>query len=191
MGSKRGHQSKSNRQAPNDIEEAFRRFDKMAVGDIKRAFDGGAKVGAFILTFVAIDCLATWRAGHDSNAKCFEKFVTKFFPKQYEVFAKDFYTLLRSGLVHNYSIKKGKYALTDGDPRIHLEETPDGITMLNWEDFFRDFLTARDRYYEAVRRSEKLQHRIQGQISRQGLLEVRQISFDWLLNGNTVEISTI
>jgi len=190
MSSERDPQSKNNHQVPNDIEDVFQRFNDMAVGDIKRAFSGGAKVGAFILTFVAIDCLTTWYVGHDSKGKDLENFIEEFFPEKYKTLAKDFYRYLRCGLVHNYSTKTDKYALTDGCSAAHLK-TSDGTIVLNWESFFSDFLAARDRYYEEVRQSTELQHLLRERIDKQGMLQVRQSSFSWLLDAHTGEISTI
>jgi len=190
MSSERGPQSKNNHQVPDNIEDVFQRFNDMAVGDIKRAFGGGAKVGAFILTFVAIDCLATWYAGRDSRGDDLEKFIADFFPEEYKTLAKDFYRYLRCGLVHNYSTKTNKYALTDGGSAAHLK-TSDGTIVLNWESFFSDFLAARDRYYEEVRQSVKLQYLLQERIDKQCMLQVRQSSFSWLLDAHTGEISTI
>lgn len=173
------------------IEEAFRRFDDMAVGDIERAFDGGAKVGAFILTFVAIDCLATWCAGDDSSHKHFEEFIEDFFPEKYKVLARDFYTYLRCGLVHNYSTKTSKYALQDGHPLVHLKKAPDGTIVLNWEDLFSDFLVAKEKYYKAMWQSEELQDNLRKQIARRGPLQVRRLPFSWLLDAEVDEVSTI
>lgn len=191
MSLTRDPRSKSNRQVSNDIDDVFRRFDDMAVGDIKRAFDGGAKVGAFILTFVAIDCLATWYAGRDSREAVFEKFITTFFPEKYKALAKDFYLYLRCGLVHNYSTKTSKYALTDGCPSVHLAGAPDGTIVLNWEDFFSDFLNARGSYYEAVRQSPTLQCLLQEQIGKRGLLKVQRGLLSLLDDMHVGELSTI
>lgn len=103
------------------MQKVFRRFDNMAVGDIKRAYNGGAKVGAFILTLVAIDCLATWYKGRESNAQDYEAFICDFFPNKYKPMAAGMYKHLRSGLIHNYSTKKqSHYALIDGRPDLHL-----------------------------------------------------------------------
>jgi hypothetical protein len=163
----------------------------MAVGDIKRASDGGAKVGAFILTFVAIDCLATWYAGRDSREPVFKKFITDFFPEKYKALAKDFYRYLRCGLVHNYSTKTSKYALTDRCPTAHLAEISNGTVVLNWEDFFSDFLNARDDYYTAVRQSPTLHCLLQEQIGKRGLLKVQRSLPSLLHDMHVGELSTI
>lgn len=156
------------------IRRIFRRFDDMAVGDIEKAFNGGAKVGAFILTFVAIDCLATWYKGRDSNVYTYKEFICDFFPDKYKSIAKNLYIYLRSGLIHNYSTKKQNcFALVDGQPDLHLTLTPEKVVFLNWENFYEDFLSAKDLYYEKVLDSKALQSAFEERIKRQGALDVR------------------
>lgn len=60
----------------------------MAIGDIIKVFNGGAKVGVFILTLVAIDCFATWYKGKDSKAQTYKTFICNFFLDKYEPIAK-------------------------------------------------------------------------------------------------------
>jgi hypothetical protein len=171
------------------IQVVFQRFDDMAVGDIKKAFNGGAKVGAFILTLVALDCLATWYKGKESNAQAYEEFICDFFPDEYKSTAKNLYIYLRSGLIHNYSTKKQSYyALVDRQPHLHLTSTAEKAVILNWENFFEDFLSAKDKYYEKVLESKKLQHVFLERVKRQGVLDIRDI---FLANSVTATASLI
>jgi len=156
------------------IKRVFRRFDDMAVRDIEKAFNGGAKVGAFILTLVAIDCLATWYKGKDSDGVTYKDFICDFFPDRYKPIAESMHTYLRSGLIHNYSTKKrGHYALVDGKPNLHLNLTPEKTVIINYEDFFEDFISAKNKYYKRVLESKKLQYVFQERIERQGALDIR------------------
>lgn len=69
---------------------------------------------------------------------------------------KDVYKSLRCGLVHNFTIKGGRYILVSREPENHLKTRQFlGETMicLNLEDFLEDFIKLKNEYFAKVRQS--------------------------------------
>ena len=115
-----------------------------AFGDIKRASDGGAKMGAFILGCCYIDALARFHAGNITGKKLgdvFKCFVKKFM-REYGPDADKLWAV-RNSLVHAYATKD--FAFTDAEKAgEHGDTDPRGRTLLNLEDFMDHIQRAYD-----------------------------------------------
>jgi len=142
------------------------------ISDIERAsIKGEAKTAGFILISCAIDVLATLYAGKDSNGKIYARFISRFFDKNlYD--GDDLWHNLRNGLVHNYTIHKSKYVLTDGHSHLHgLPYEPDGDkTVLNLENFFEDLVKAKQTFFAMLKASQDHRENVKRRVSKVGVL---------------------
>jgi hypothetical protein len=113
-----------------------------ALEDIKRASQGGAKMGAFILSSCLIDAIAGFMKGCDTEKDDYKCVVSKYMP-DYNV--DDIYKDLRCKLVHSYS-EGGSYSFTDNNPSLHLTKQEDGKTIVNLENFVSEIEDALTHY---------------------------------------------
>lgn len=105
----------------------------MALGDIKRASNGGSKMGAFILCNCLIDAMTGFNTGKDSTGKDYIKFVNTYLTS-YD--GRKLHKDMRCKLVHSYS-EGGSYLFTDNKPLLHLTQKK-GKTIINLENFISD-----------------------------------------------------
>lgn len=120
-----------------------RSIKDMALGDVKRAFNGRSCMGAFILGSCLIDCLTSFYNGKDSTAKDYKDFISKFLTK-YD--SNKFYKDLRCKLVYNYS-EGGSYIFIDGKPNKHLGiDKNSGKVIINLENFIEELEDIVDYY---------------------------------------------
>lgn len=113
-----------------------------ALGDIKRASDGGAKMGAFILSSCLIDAIAGFMKGSDTNHADYKCFVCKYMSAYNK---DDIYADLRCKLVHSYS-EGGAYWFTDNKRSLHLSKHTDGKTIVNLDNFIEEIESALKAY---------------------------------------------
>lgn len=113
-----------------------------ALGDIKRASTGGAKMGAFMLCSCLIDAIAGFMKGSDTNHADYKCFVCKYMTAYNK---DDIYTDLRCKLVHSYS-EGGSYWFTDNKRSLHLSKHSDGKTIVNLENFIEEIESALNAY---------------------------------------------
>ena len=130
--------------AIDHIESALR---DMAFHDIKRASDGEAKMGAFILASCFIEYMAGFVAGKKTTRDDYKSFVKNYLPSYYD--PEKLYTDLRCKLVHNYS-EGGSYWFTDGKPERHQEQR-NGKMIVNLEDFIDDLESALKTLLQEIR----------------------------------------
>lgn len=144
----------------------------MAIGDVKRATAGEARLGAFILAACIIDYLSCLYAGADGGGEGYRAFIREFFDdKRYN--PEDFWTSIRNGLVHNYTVKGGRYFYVDGAPEKHFATTEDGrITLLNLESFTADLERAAESYFGRVKSDDQVRARLIKRISDVGIMTV-------------------
>ena len=154
------------------ITHVKRQIEDWVIGDIHRAIKGGSKVGAFILASCAIDYLASFWSGADSNAKTYKAFVAHFFDERYE--PEDLYKSLRCGLVHNYTIRRSAYLLVDAKSGLHFQKA-DRTTILNLEDFVEDFRRAKDAYFERLDMDPTLKQNLVGRYKEVAILGLIQL----------------
>jgi hypothetical protein len=139
-----------------DWARAFRpHFDGWVLHPINRLVSDSspdALVG-FIFMSCAIDYLAGFWWGNkfqkDESGKAYKGFIDEYFPKsRYD--AKGLYGSLRNGLVHMFTIKGKKYALTHKHPELHLKIDHAGYIILNAANFRDDLVFAKERYFDDV-----------------------------------------
>lgn len=127
---------------------------------------------SFIVMACAIDYLGAYKRGSSTIGKVGEAyidFINDHFPPGYS--ADDLYKSLRNGLVHLFTIKQAKYALTHGQPSLHLTITPaTGQVVLNASSFRDDLVTARDNYFSCVESQQTYLDKLVESCDREGVL---------------------
>jgi len=106
---------------------------QFALGDVKRASEGGSKMGAFILCSCLIDAIAGFIKGDDTTRGDYKSFVNDFLPT-YD--SDGLYHDLRCKLVHGYALGQS-YIFVDSNPTSHLQQD-NGRTLINLENFIFD-----------------------------------------------------
>jgi len=172
------------------ILDVFRpHFDVMVINpakDIAKHHNGA--MPAFLWITCAIDWLAGFMVGKDRNkiggaiGTSYIDFINGYFPPEYKCHAYGIYNL-RTGLVHNYSIKEARqnkrreYALTHGERAgTHFALLPNGQFLLNLDDLLDDFVLATESYFEDVRNNAGRLHSFIECYEREGFLYIFQIS---------------
>jgi hypothetical protein len=83
----------------------MRYLKEIILPDAMKALTNGGELSAFLLAFSIVDYLAGYFSGGNSREKDFSSFLQEYFPSQYKPYIKDIYQHLRSGLVHNLTLK--------------------------------------------------------------------------------------
>ena len=133
------------------IDEIEDVFDRWIIQGIKLLSSTEAVSLTFVLISCAIDYLASFNVGGETTRNDYINFLKeyKWFTKKYN--PKDIYHSLRCGLVHNFTIKDGKYALTNNHSELHLCVDKKGQIFLNFEDFFKDFKRLKKEYFNQIK----------------------------------------
>ena len=149
-------------------------FDDWIFGPIDRLAHSEDALIGFIFMACAIDYLAGFWWGNSTKGKVekvYTDFVDEYFPKgRYE--ARGLYDSLRNGLVHMFTIKNRKYALTHNNPHLHLKVDANGQILLNAGDLRDDLNTAKERYFNDVEASADLLERLLERYDREGFLDL-------------------
>ena len=147
-------------------------FDKWVFGPIDRLVESRDALVGFILMACAIDYLASFWWGNTTKNKvrdAYIGFIDEYFKKN--VYDSDgLYDSLRNGLVHLFTIKNKKYALTHNNPALHLRTDTDGQILLNASDFRNDLVLAKNAYFNAVESSNGLLDKLIQRYARDGFL---------------------
>lgn len=151
------------------INSLWHSLHDMAFLDIKRASEGNAKMGAFILASCYIDYLSGFRYGKNTKGLDYVKFVKEYFADRYD--ASKLYQDLRCKLVHNYS-EGGSYAFTDNHPERHNFKISDGRIMLNLENFLDDIEGVLKKYFEELKTDEEKFKLAQNRYNKLGILTI-------------------
>ena len=141
------------------VDEFERYFDERIVHEIARAIEVGLQTAPYILISCAIDFLTTFWAGANSTRARYRDFVNAFFAG-YD--GESLYRELRCRMVHNHTVGETAIICWD-EPDLHGCTIGDGTVVLNLEQFFQDFIEAKNRYFAALRTSPEL---LENQISR-------------------------
>lgn len=149
------------------------RFDALVFEPINRlVYSRDALIG-FIFMACVIDYLSGfwWGESTKNNVKnSYTGFVSKYFPKnKYD--EEGLYDSLRNGLVHMFTIKNKKYALTHNNPHLHLTVKSNQL-ILNAGDFFEDLKTAKEKYFNEVESTSNLLDKFVDRYTREGFLDV-------------------
>ena len=152
-------------------------FDEWVIGPINRLVHTQDPLIGFILMACAIDYLAGFWWGKNTKGQvedAYTGFVNEYFPKgRYD--AGGLYDSLRNGLVHMFTIKNKKYALTHNNPSFHLKIDRNGQTILNAGDFRDDLLVAKECYFDDVEAKPGLLDRVLDRYNRDGFLDLSQL----------------
>jgi hypothetical protein len=119
--------------------------------DIKKASDGGSKIGAFILCSCLIDALAGFLKGKNTNKSNYKDFVRDYLSSYNP---ENLYKDLRCKLVHSYS-EGGSYFFTDQNNSRHLQNY-DGKQVINLENFIQDIESALDNIENKIKKSHEV-----------------------------------
>jgi len=146
---------------PDIIDKIEDVFDRWIIDGIAKLSETKGVSLTFVLMVCAIDYLASFNYGGDTKRHAKEAYTDflreyKWFTKKYK--PEDIYDSLRCGLVHNFTIIGGKYALTHKEPSRHRKtENIDGQKMiiLNFKDFFEDFKRLKKEYFAKVRNPQE------------------------------------
>ena len=138
-----------------------------AYGDLHRASNGGAKMGAFILASCYIDYLAWFYSDKKGIGLRYKEFSVNFL-KMYN--SDDLYTSLRCKLVHHYS-EGGKYEFTHNKPHFHLKSSVlPGRTIINLDNFLIELKNASDDYFALVDSNKTCKKRLVEKYKSHGIL---------------------
>jgi len=124
-------------------------FDKWIFGGLVALSKSKGVCLTFVIMACAIDYLASFNVGGKTKNKDYINFLGEYdwFVKKYN--PTDIYESLRCGLVHNFTIHGGKFALTHNHPEQHLTKHK-GQIILNYEDFYCDLKRLKEEYFEKV-----------------------------------------
>jgi len=149
-------------------------FDVWVIGPINRLVNTRDALIGFIFMACAIDYLAGfwWGRSTEGNVKdAYTGFINEYFQKsRYD--AKGLYDSLRNGLVHMFTIKNKKYALTHNNPSLHLNISSNAQKILNAGDFRDDLIAAKERYFDDVEAKPKLLDKVLDRYNRDGFLDL-------------------
>lgn len=138
---------------------------------------------AFLWITCAIDWLAGFLYGEvrdNAVRESYKTFITTYFTnnKNYEFQADNLY-IFRNGLIHNYTIKQNKgekkrvFALThNGIGGKHFDNLSNGQILLNLNDFFIDFVAAKDQYFNDVENKPRIFFNFAKCYEREGFLQI-------------------
>lgn len=157
---------------------ALNNYRDMALGDIQRAMDGRAMLGAIILAACCIDYLARVNAAaSDQNTNHvrsrFESFVGAFMLSYNPV---KLYEDLRCDLVHAYSGGKD-YVYVYGHRPWHLQiDQQRGKLIINVESFVHDVISAYDQFRVALLTDINKTSKAANFLRKEGFLAIANIS---------------
>jgi hypothetical protein len=142
-----------------------------ALGDVRRAFEGGARVGAFILGAHLIDTMAglTYSIAWQTNPgpEAWDEFIERFMP-QYQGHSKSLYKGFRCAISHRYSLEGIRLTHGPTERDRHWQEE-DGHRILHLETFIDELEAALAAVYEQAHHAE-LRNRIVPRVARSPLL---------------------
>ena len=145
---------------------------------VKASDDVGVAMPAFIWLTCSIDWLAElwWGKSTRGNVrKAYTGFLKTYFSTAYN---PDYlYDSLRNGLVHSFTIKSGHYALKHRAPEIHLRANSQGYVLLNLENFYQDWLDAKNRFFNDIENNSDMLTRAYERVTRDGFLGLVQVEF--------------
>lgn len=159
---------------PEERKELVGKLNKslydMAFGDIKRAMDGGSKMGAFILASCFIDAMAGYIKGGATCRSDYESFIVRFM-KSYN--PENLYKDLRCKLVHNYS-EGGSYWFVDNQEKWHLKTNYDSKIFINLENFMKDIEKAYIDLIELVNTNDEVFIKAKKRLDSIGTLDTKE-----------------
>jgi hypothetical protein len=154
------------------IREFRSHFEQWVFGPIDRLVPSDDALVGFIMMACAIDYLASLWWGESTEGsvkKAYTGFICAFFPPgKYD--PEGLYDSLRNGLVHLFTIKDKKYALTHNHPELHLKVDAKNQVILNAADLATDLRCASDKYFDAAISTPALSEKAHLRFTRDGFL---------------------
>jgi hypothetical protein len=143
-----------------------------ALGDVKRATAGHAKIGAFILAAHFIDTLALLSTTRRDGKAAWDQFIPAFLPS-YSGAAEELYRSYRGSLSHRYSLKG--FRLVDGEHYSHRHWTiEEGERVLHLETFIADLEQAWPAFSAKLDRDVQFRARVLGRAREDPPLSVHE-----------------
>ena len=126
----------------------------------KNSQNNSTPLTAFILVSCAIDFVAGFFEGIDTftprdSGEIYKRFIKKYMPSYDPV---DVYKGVRCPLAHNYTIGND-VLLTHNKPKIHNPRGPQGSRVINFENFYSDFMAGANQYFKDLPKNTDLQAR--------------------------------
>jgi hypothetical protein len=146
-------------------------LDNMALQDIRRASDGKAKMGAFILGSCFIEYLAGFRYGKKTTRTDYKNFVEQYLGSFYD--AEKLCNDLRCKLVHNYS-EGGSYIFVDAKPELHGKKYKNKM-LINLENFIDDLEKTMRKLFSEIDSDPTIQALAKKRYAKLGILSVFSI----------------
>jgi hypothetical protein len=146
-----------------------------ALGDVRKALTGGAKIGSFLLAAHFIDVLARLGRTRSDGKAAWDEFIPAFLPG-YAVYAEKLYRGYRGMLAHSYSVDGFRFVDTEAYRRRHLTEE-NGERVLHLETFIEDLDSAWAAFVRRVEEDSDFRQRV--------LVRTRQAPLVTLLQGET------
>jgi len=141
-----------------EIERLHTSLRDWALGDVRRAFSGGAKVGAFILAAHVIDTLAGLTKEKGVGADAWSQFVSRYLPR-YNGHARLLEDGFRNATSHNYSARGIRFV--DGPEYAARHWTMEGgDRVLHFETFIDDLGSAYDLFEQNLLTDAALRERV-------------------------------
>lgn len=129
-----------------------------ALGDVQRAFAGGAKVGAFILAAHVLDTLARLTKEAGTGADAWSQFVKRYL-RRYAGFARLLEDGFRNAVSHNYSTRGIRFV--DGPDYAARHWTVEGSDrVLHFETFIDELERAYDEFEQNLIQDAPLRKRV-------------------------------
>jgi hypothetical protein len=148
-------------------------FNDWIFGPINRLVPSQDALIGFIFMACVIDYLAGFWWGKSTKGQvenAYTGFIDAYFlPGRYD--SKGLYDSLRNGLVHMFTIKRMKYALSHNQSHLHLKRDTNGQIILNASDFRDDLVVAKQRYFYDVETKSELLDKAVERYVRDGFLD--------------------
>lgn len=153
-------------------------FEEWIFGPIDRLVCSKDALIGFIFMSCSIDYLAGFWRGRETHRTDYIDFIKTYFPNgKYD--ERRLYESLRCGLVHMFTIKDRKYALTHNNPTNHLKSTDDGHIVLNAGNFRDDLFSAAQKYFNDVQADPLLLQKLIDRYNNYGFLDLQPLTIQY------------
>jgi hypothetical protein len=153
-----------------EVDRLKESLGEWALGDVKKALAGGAKVGSFLLAAHFIDVLARLARTTSDGKAAWDEFVPDFL-ESYANYAEGLYRGYRGLLSHSYSVEGFRFVDTERYRHRHLA-IESGDCVLHLETFIEDLERAWSKFMCRVEEDDVFRERVLERTRRAPLLTV-------------------
>jgi hypothetical protein len=166
------------------IDDFRSNFDAMYTGAIPRLLNDDGAFLAFLAVLTGTEALAGVFSPNLGPGERFRTFVARFYPKEFTELVEALWRF-RNLMVHSFN--PGPFALTFNQSRLHLT-APNGVVILNAEDFYASLVVAAGAYFRALANDESLQRNFARRLAEDngGGIETHVMSRTSGVRGGTV-----